>query len=268
MKKNERILRLILSELDCQKLYINQDGQVISTKLNTLLDSNNIYETLDKIGLSYSGDVNPESEIYEAFFTGIKEPFYISLNPYDHKQYLMNQRTGIIQDRKPINQMTFLEFTGSDKVLEDDKLTLFEIRFIQYCKYQLMQGQKDYLSNSESFMAFSPEEDGYQYYLSKDPSISFLINTEDNSLFSLYNGEFAGVIATGTRYVDPGYRGLGLGVAQVIFSYDHPEMNLLFPSHYSRSGYETRRKAFESLQNRDKEKNHSYANPKSIMDSK
>lgn len=268
MKKNERILRIILSELNCQKLYINQDGKVTSTNLKTLLDNNNIYDALDNIGLSYSGDVNPESEIYEAFFTGIKEPFYISLNPYDHKQYLMNQRTGIIQDRKPINQMTFLEFTGSDKVLEDDKLTSFEIRFIKYCKYKLMQGQSDYLNHPESFISFGPEEEGYQHYLSKGPSISFLINTEDNSLFSLYNGEFAGVIATGTRYVDPGYRGLGLGVAQVIFSYDHPEMKLLFPSHYSRSGYETRRKAFEEIQKRDNEINHSYANPKSIMDSK
>lgn len=268
MKKNERILVNFLKELQCRKLYINQNGQITPTRLETLLSQNDIYEALDKIGLSYSDESNLKDDTYPAHFTGIKKTLYLSLNPYNNKQYLINQREGIIQDRKPIHQMTLLEFTGSDKVLEDDKLTSFELGFIKYCQYQLQKGQTDYLNNPEYFLSFSPEDNGYQNYNSTNPAISFLINTQNNNAFSLYNGEFAGVIATGTRYVDPEYRGLGLGVAQVIFNYDHPELGLLFPSHYSRSGYETRKKAFEKIKEREQSLNHSYAKPKSIMDSK
>lgn len=208
-----------------------------------------IPELVKDLGLSYTKERVTDDD-HKFVFKTEDDPKgeYIFISPFEraHPELLNKVSDYLKSIRSSDDTITFDEFVVSHDVIENDFLGEAENNFIQACDESIQYFYNQYLKTPEDYIVFNQHgvsiDQDTSYIVPKDYHKGLMMMTVDNQLVG---GTFYG-----TRYIYEQHRGKGYGVEMIIFSHDHPELKLLFPVYYSRSGYNSRKKAFEVIKKR------------------
>lgn len=148
-----------------------------------------------------------------------------------HPEAMAMERRMLQQGWRPVHQMTLAEFIGPHPVIE-------EADFRPWHHALLARS-----AQSIPMLARHPKARLMDYDAA--PGFRFLAVPGQGLIDFMVvvdaaNGAVAGGIDQGTRWVDPGYRGRGLGAELALAAHSEPGSRFLAPVSYSRAGWASR----------------------------
>jgi Peptidase_C39 like family len=160
--------------------------------------------------------------------------FLVSADRNQHPRAVADEKTRRIAAWKPVHKMTLSEFTMDRPVVE--KLGQEHFAWID--------------GASKAILAMQSRKDGRPMDYADAPGFIFLAMprngiTHNMLVLDANNGQVAGGIADGLRWVAPEYRGRGLGMEIALAAYSEPETAFLYPGSYSIAGLRSREAAWK-----------------------